>query len=111
MRKSAILFAFIILLAACQSQKNEKQQKMDPQNKVTVQMFVGGMTCAGCEKTIVKSISELEGTIEAKASFESGTATIVFDESKIGIEELTAAITKKNYTIERYVIEESEVKF
>jgi copper chaperone CopZ len=112
MKNLSILITLLVVLIGCQNKSANEQSALDPENKVTVEMFVSGMTCAGCERTIVNTVSELTGTFEAEASNEDGTARVVYDKSKLQVEDITSAISKKGYTVDSFVIkdfiEESE---
>ncbi|MFC2113770.1 cation transporter [Bacteroidota bacterium] len=107
-----ILGTFIILaaLASCKQNKASDSNAFDPTNKVTVHMYVSGMTCAGCEQAIVSSVTSIDGTMEAKADHEAGTALIVFDKSKTTIDALSEAISKKGYTVDNFEIADAKVE-
>ncbi|MBC8343618.1 MAG: heavy-metal-associated domain-containing protein [Bacteroidetes bacterium] len=111
MKQLVIILTLFTLFTSCQDQKKQEQQTMDPEDKVTVQMFVSGMTCAGCEKTILKNVSELDGIIEAHVSHEKGTATIVFDKSKLSVNELSGAISRQPYHVESFIIDGQDREF
>ncbi len=53
---------------------------------------VEGMTCTGCEHSVNYALTSSEGVIEASSSYETGTAFVKFDKSKISIAELAAAV-------------------
>ncbi|MEM2086933.1 MAG: cation-translocating P-type ATPase, partial [Archaeoglobaceae archaeon] len=58
---------------------------------------IGGMSCAMCAKTIEETLKRLPGVIEANVNLATEKARIVFDPSKIGIEDLRNEIEKIGY--------------
>ena len=65
----------------------------------TVSFQIEGMTCSGCESSVVHSTAEVDGVIETKASYENGTATVEFDASKTSEEDIMAAIKTTGYKV------------
>lgn len=65
----------------------------------TINFGISGMTCTGCEEHIKHAVNELDGIVEAEASFEKEGATIKFDQSKVSIAEIQAAIDETGYTV------------
>ncbi|NOX10013.1 MAG: mercury resistance system periplasmic binding protein MerP [Gammaproteobacteria bacterium] len=63
----------------------------------TVILDVPGMTCQFCPITIRKALEKVPGVIEAKASFDSKTATITFDPDKTNVEALINATANAGY--------------
>lgn len=64
----------------------------------TVVLDVPGMTCNFCPITVRKALQKVPGVIEAKADFETKTATVVFDPAKTNVETLTKATANAGYT-------------
>lgn len=60
---------------------------------------IEGMTCTGCEEHVKFAASQLDGVLEVKSSYESGTAQIKFEASNVTIDELTEAINATGYTV------------
>lgn len=63
----------------------------------TVTLDVPGMTCAFCPVTIRKALKKVDGVIEAKASYDTKTATVTFDPSKTSVEQLTQVTAEVGY--------------
>ncbi len=63
----------------------------------TVTFDVPGMTCRVCPITIRKALEKVKGVTEAKASFDTKTATVTFDPGKTNIEALTKAMANAGY--------------
>ncbi len=69
--------------------KVEKQER-------TVNIRIGGMSCAMCAKTIENSLRRLEGVSDAVVNLADSSARIVIDES-VRIEDLKKAIEESGY--------------
>ncbi len=63
----------------------------------TVTLDVEKMTCQFCPITIRKALEKVPGVIEAKASYDTKTATITFDPAKTNVDALIKATTNAGY--------------
>jgi mercuric ion binding protein len=63
----------------------------------TVTLDVPGMTCNFCPITIRKALEKVPGVIEAKADYETKTATVTFNPDKTTVEKLTTATKNAGY--------------
>ncbi len=63
----------------------------------TVTLDVPGMTCKFCPITIRKALEKIPGVIDAKAEYETKTATVTFDPDKTTVEKLTDATKNAGY--------------
>jgi len=63
----------------------------------TIVLDVPGMTCRFCPITIRRALQKVPGVIEAKADYESKTATVTYDPDKTTVEALTAATANAGY--------------
>ena len=59
--------------------------------------LVEGMTCSGCERTVSKVISNLEGVTSSKADLKSATVSIEYDPSKVTIDKIKNAVNGVGY--------------
>ncbi|MFC2116000.1 cation transporter [Bacteroidota bacterium] len=99
---------FIVLLGtACSSSGSKSdgdesaaEMSIPQENLVLVNLEVKGMTCEGCEKTVVTSIRKLEGIQEARASFTAEETIVKFDSTKTSIEAISQAIADAGYKVE-----------
>ncbi len=71
--------------------------------RITVK--IGGMTCAGCVKTIEKALKKLDGVVEVNVNLGSEKAYIVFNPKMTGMYEIKKAIEDAGY---RYLGPEGE---
>lgn len=63
----------------------------------TITLDVPGMTCKFCPITIRKALQKVPGVIEAKAEYQTKTATVTFDPDKTNVEALTKATANAGY--------------
>ncbi len=63
----------------------------------TVTLDIPGMTCKFCPITIRKALEKVPGVIEAKADYETKTATVIFDPDMTTVEKLTTATKNAGY--------------
>ncbi len=63
----------------------------------TVTLDVPGMTCQFCPITIRKALKQVPGVSDAKASYDTKTATITFDPAKTNVDALIKATTNAGY--------------
>lgn len=108
MKKIMCMMLLAILFWGCSGNKekaediagdNTEELVIAPENLQKIKFDVGGMTCTGCENTIIKGISELEGIAEVTASHVDSVAIVSFDKTKATPDQMTAAITKKGYEV------------
>lgn len=59
--------------------------------------IVEGMTCSGCERTVSKVVSNIEGVTSAKAEFPSSSLSVEFDPAKVSVEKIRDAVNKVGY--------------
>ena len=72
--------------------KDDRSQK--------IRLNIGGMTCVNCQNKIEKKLNQTNGIIRASVSYNNGTADIVYDESKLSLEEITAVIERLGYQVD-----------
>jgi mercuric ion transport protein len=59
--------------------------------------LVEGMTCSGCERTVSKVVSNIEGVASAKAELGSSSVLVEYDPSKVNIDKIKEAVNKVGY--------------
>src|SRR3954470_12678685 len=59
---------------------------------------IGGMTCASCVGRVEKALNRVDGVAAAQVNLATEVATVQFDPARVGLAELTAAVTKAGYT-------------
>ncbi|NLP43160.1 MAG: copper-translocating P-type ATPase [Peptococcaceae bacterium] len=58
---------------------------------------IEGMTCAACAKAVERATRKLEGVTEATINFATEKLTIDFEEDKVSVEDIQAAVAKAGY--------------
>ena len=59
--------------------------------------LIEGMTCNGCERTVQKVISNIEGVSSAKADLASSTVAVEYDSAKVKIDTIKEAVNRVGY--------------
>ena len=59
--------------------------------------LVEGMTCSGCERTVSKVVSNIEGVASAKADLGASTVLVEYDTSKVSVDKIKEAVNKVGY--------------
>lgn len=65
----------------------------------TIRLHIGGMTCVNCQNKIEKTLNHTVGVISASVSYNNAAADIVYDEEKISLKEIIAAIEDLDYEV------------
>lgn len=64
-----------------------------------VGLEVNGMSCEHCVRTVTKALEELDGVNKAKVNLKKGLAKVKYDSEKIGVDNLTKAVTDVGYEV------------
>ena len=71
--------------------KNETQQR--------VTLGITGMTCAACSNRVEKSLSKVDGVLNATVNPANEKATVIFDEQQTTVDELIKRVEKTGYGV------------
>jgi len=63
----------------------------------TITLAVSNMDCAACPSIVKGSLQAVPGVAKVAVSFKDKTATVVYDDAKADVNELTSATTKAGY--------------
>jgi mercuric ion binding protein len=63
----------------------------------TVTLAVNNMDCAACPSIVKGTLEAIPGVAKVAVSFKDKTATVVYDDAKAGVDQLTSATTKAGY--------------
>lgn len=66
-----------------------------------VVLEVEGMTCASCNITVSKALTNLDGVEEAQVTFEPPQAVVTYDPARVSIEQMVEATTNVGYPSKR----------
>jgi len=89
-----IIFSLLMLIAAMSAPVHSAAMAAETK---TVTLDVPGMTCKFCPLTIRKALKKVPGVTQAKADFDSKTATVTYDPDKTNVEALTEATANVGY--------------
>ena len=63
----------------------------------TITLAVNNMDCAACPAIVRGSLEAVPGVAKVAVSFKDKTATIIYDDAKADVNQLTSATTKAGY--------------
>ena len=63
----------------------------------TITLAVNNMDCAACPSIVKGSLQAIPGVAKVVVSFKDKTATVVYDDAKADVNQLTTATTKAGY--------------
>ena len=69
------------------------------ENKKTLELKIGGMTCAACAKAVERVTKKLDGVENSSVNIATEKANIEYDSSKIKLSQIKSAIEKAGYSI------------
>lgn len=105
MKKILILIFVFGLFAACQSSTKKADQSDSTTTQVVeyenMEFNVTGMTCTGCENSVVNGLKELKGVKEVKASHKNNRVTIIVEKDKLNREEIAQKIETVGFTVNK----------
>ena len=58
---------------------------------------VDGMTCSGCERTVQKVITSLQGVKAANADLQTSTVKVEYDPDTVSVEQIKSAVNNVGY--------------
>lgn len=97
------LVVILALFFGCQSGNKKQTDNNATEGKeaalVEKSISIGGMHCDMCVASIEKGINQLEGVESVTASLSDSTALVVFDESKVGLDQIEQAIEQRGYNV------------
>ena len=96
---TALLLILVALFSfACSDAPKEKKLAAEP--KVVMKTLdVKGMTCEGCEGSIVDYVTKMDGVVSSKASHVKESVIVKYDESVIHIDSIMDKITSSGYQV------------
>ena len=63
----------------------------------TIVLAVNNMDCAACPSIVKGSLEAVPGVAKVAVSFKDKTATVIYDDAKADVNQLTSATTKAGY--------------
>src|SRR5690606_38768680 len=68
-----------------------------PRARTSIELAIGGMTCASCASRIEKKLNRMPG-VTASVNYATEKATIVVDDATVTVEDLIATVERTGYT-------------
>lgn len=62
-------------------------------------MKIKGMSCMHCSARVKRALEELDGVTRAEISLDEGTALIDYDEAKVSVSKMEAAVEDAGYDV------------
>lgn len=72
------------------------------ENKQQVKFIIEGMTCEACEEHVNNEVSKVSGVLACQTSYASESSLVSFDQSKVDLKTIEAAINKTGYKVKGY---------
>ncbi|HPJ61205.1 cation transporter [Lentimicrobium sp.] len=110
MKKLLAIFAAGLLFTACNQTNQSEKAGVDVAAVKTIELHVTGMTCEGCENTVMKAVNQLEGVTGSTASHVKELTVVSYDTTLTNTEAITAAIEKVGYTVEGPAMKQEPVE-
>jgi copper chaperone CopZ len=83
-------------LSASPAPQNGAQAKA---SQKTVQMRIGGMTCASCAKGLEASFRNMSGVVKVTVNYKAGQAVVTFDTGKQSVDSLSKFVATCGYKV------------
>ncbi len=90
----ALLLSFLVTAGALLWPLSGPALAAEPR---TVTLDVPGMTCGTCPITVRLALKRVPGVIDARADFDSKTATVTYDPDQTNVQALTRATADAGY--------------
>ena len=102
-----IIFCTLFILAGCNkngsktenSSAQNTEQNTD-KNLQTVEFKCDGMTCTGCEETIIKKVKKLDGVKEVNSDYKTKITKVTFASGIVSAADIENTINKAGYHAE-----------
>ena len=95
-----LLIAFLYYAAAFYPKTTQTDSVFSTENDIKVgQFLIKGMTWESCTEHVNHKIAKIKGVIKYQISFEKAESIIKFDNSKISVDSIAAAINNTGYNV------------
>ena len=94
-----LLLSFIAIFSLACSDTSTQTEASAESKIVMKTLDVKGMTCEGCEATIVSHVTKVDGVISSKASHVKESVIVKYDTSITDIDTIMQTISKIGYKV------------
>ena len=102
MRKTWFALVVTILVLACSRSGNVRPDDFSA-GISSAMINIAGMSCTGCEETITKGVTSLEGVQKASADYKLGKAWVTYDSTRVNSSQLIDVIEMKGYKVTGFI--------
>ncbi len=97
MKKLFYLLILVLAVAACNSEKSNKDESSEP---VAMEISIEGMTCNGCVGTVKASIVQMgEGITSVEVNLEDANAIVQYNPKEVKPKAIKEAIELNGYKV------------
>ncbi len=96
---ASLMLAFPLYAHIFYPKADKQLISIDRSDIRTVSFEIKGMTCQGCAAHVEHEVNKLGGILKVDASYELGSATVEFDNTKTRILEIEQAINSTGYSV------------
>lgn len=99
----ALLSSLVLFTTACSESASEsaKKETTAKESKIVMKTIdVKGMTCEGCEGTIVSYVTKIDGVVSSKASHVKESVIVKYDEAETDIDTIMKTISSIGYKVD-----------
>lgn len=94
-----LISTLALVSLACSSEAPKETKTQEPGKVVMKTLDVKGMTCEGCEGSIVNAVTKIDGVISSKASHVKQSVIIKYDDAKTNINAIMQTISSSGYKV------------
>ncbi len=102
-----IIFCALFILTGCNKNGSKTEnssvqnaEQNSDKNLQTVEFKCDGMTCTGCEETIVKKVKKLDGVKEVQSDYKTKITKVTFASGIVSTADIENTINKAGYHAE-----------
>jgi len=103
---TTLVLSLTLFLTGC----FDTEQKKEPGKIVMKTLDVKGMTCEGCEASIVDRVTKIDGVVSSRASHVKESVIVKFDDGKTDINTIMKTISSIGYKVNGIKQAETETK-
>ena len=94
-----LLTSILCISHACSEKDSETIE--EPGVTKTIILEVKGMTCTGCENSIIENLTKVDGVLEVTADHKTGSARVIADSAKVNETEMIKVLSDIGYQASR----------
>jgi len=96
---AALLLTFPYYSSAFYTPNSANAAVVSSVNIQQVDLKIKGMSCTGCETTINRAVSKVDGVIKVASDYKTGDAVVQFDKLKASVDKIVDAVNATGYKV------------